>query len=70
METMGHRRGKARFGLLAGTIALVFAVIAPPARSEVPVRFVRLDGFALRAPRPSSTRSVFCRSEGRTHETS
>lgn len=46
METMGHRRGKARFGLLAGTIALVFAVIAPPARSEVPVRFVRLDGFA------------------------
>src|SRR5437899_12274604 len=46
METIGQRRWKARFGLLAVTIALAFAVIAPPARSEVPVRFERLDGFA------------------------
>src|SRR4029077_12102458 len=46
METMGHRRGKTRFGLLAAIIALAFAVVVPAARSEVPVRFVRLDGFA------------------------
>jgi hypothetical protein len=32
--------------LLAVTIALAFAVVVPSAWSEVPVRFVRLDGFA------------------------
>ena len=43
---MDHTRGKGRIGLLTVAIALAFAIVAPPARSEVPVRFVRLDGFA------------------------
>src|SRR5215475_7763490 len=46
MEMTDHTRGKGRVGLLTVAIALAFAVIAPAARSEVPVRFVRLDGFA------------------------
>jgi len=46
METMGHPRGKGRFGLVAWWIALIFTVIVPCAWSGTPVRFVRLDGFA------------------------
>src|SRR5262249_2893576 len=46
MEMTDHTRGKQRVGLLTVAIALAFAVIAPAAWSEVPVRFVRLDGFA------------------------
>src|SRR5215510_6834571 len=46
MEMTDHTRGKQRVGLLTVAIALAFAIVAPPARSEVPVRFVRLDGFA------------------------
>ena len=46
MEMTDHTRGKGRIGPLAVAIALAFAVVAPAARSEVPVRFVRLDGFA------------------------
>ena len=46
MEMMHHARGKGRIPLLTVAIALVFAVVVPAARSEVPVRFVRLDGFA------------------------
>jgi pimeloyl-ACP methyl ester carboxylesterase len=46
MEMMHHARGKGRVPLLTVAIALVFAVVVPAARSEVPVRFVRLDGFA------------------------
>jgi hypothetical protein len=46
MEMTDHTRGKGRVGLLTVAIALAFAVVAPAARSEVPVRFVRLDGFA------------------------
>src|SRR5262249_62208290 len=45
METMGHPRGKGRFGLVAWSIALIFTVIVPCAWSGTPVRFVRLDGF-------------------------
>src|SRR5262245_156833 len=46
MEMTNHACGKRRIGLLTVGITLAFAIVAQPARSEVPVRFVRLDGFA------------------------
>jgi hypothetical protein len=46
MKTIDHARRKGRFGLFAVAIALAFAIIAPFAWAEPPVRFVRLDGFA------------------------